>query len=77
MRTASATHRDQTRHQILRVNLLRSTSKVVETVVGARNAGRSLEVYQHRLTPAEFARGDCFVVKSRSPLGLLRRLNLN
>ncbi len=75
MRTEIATHRDQTRHQIVRVNLLRSTAKVVDTVIGAKNADRRLEIHQQRLTPAEFARGDCYIVKSCSPLGAHRRLN--
>lgn len=77
MKTLTATHRDQTRHQIVRVNLLRSTSKVIETVVGARNADRLLEKRKQHLTAAEFARGDCYVVRSCSPLGSLRRLSLN
>ena len=77
MKTLHATHADRTRHQILLVNLLRNTSKVVDTVVGARNADRMLEVHKQHLTGAEFARGDCYVVKSCSPLGSLRRLTLN
>lgn len=77
MKTAMDTHRDHTRHQIVRVNLLRSTSKVVDTVVGARNADRMLELHQQSLTPAAFARGDCYVVKSCSPLGLFRRSSWN
>jgi hypothetical protein len=77
MKTVVATNRDQTRHHIVRVNLLRSTSKIVDTVVGARNADRLLEVHKQHLTAAEFARGDCYVVKSCSPLGSLRRLALN
>ena len=77
MKTEILTHKDKTRHQIVRVNLLRCTSKVIDTVIGARNADRVLEVHQQRLTPAEFARGDCYVVKSCSPLGTFRRLTGN
>ncbi len=77
MKKTTLTHRDETRHEIVRVNLLRSTSKVVDTVVGARKAEQLLEVHKQRLTAAEFARGDCYVVKSCSPLGSLRRSALN
>ena len=77
MKKFSVTHRDETRHQIVRVNLLRSTSKVVETVVGARKAEQLLESHKQHLTAAEFARGDSYVVKSCSPVGSLRRLDLN
>ncbi len=77
MKTAIATHKDHTRHQILRVNLLRSTSKVIDTVVGAKNAARLLEMRNQHLTPAEFARGDSYVVKSCSALGSLRRFAWN
>ena len=77
MKKPTVTHRDETRHQIVRVNLLRSTSKVVDTVIGARKAEQLLEVRKQHLTAAEFARGDCYVVKSCSPLGSLRRLDLN
>jgi hypothetical protein len=74
MKQSTVAHRDETRHQIVRVNLLRSTSKVVDTVVGARKAAQLLEVHQQHLKPAEIARGDSYAVKSLSPLGLLRRL---
>jgi hypothetical protein len=77
MKKLTVTHRDETRHEIVQVNLLRSTSKVVDTVVGARRVGHLLEVHQRRLTPAQIARGDSYAVKSRSPLGSLRRLALN
>lgn len=77
MKKLAVTQRDETRHQIVRVNLLRSTSKVVETVVGAKKAEALLEDRKQHLTAAEFARGDSYIVKSRSPLGSIRRWDLN
>jgi len=73
MKKTAVKHRDGTRHQIVRVNLLRSTSKVIDTVVGTRKAELLLEGYKRDLTPAEIARGDSYVLKSCSPLGSLRR----
>ena len=69
--------KDITRHQIVRVNLLRSTSKVIDTVIGAGKAERLLELRKQHLTGAQIARGDCYVIKSCSPLGELRRLSLH
>ena len=71
------THRDLTRHEIVRLNLLRSAFTVVETVVGANRAERLLELRQRHLTPREFARGDTYTIKSCSHLGILRRLSLH
>ncbi len=68
--------RDGTRHEILRVNPLRNTSQIVETVVGARRADARLERYKKTLTPAQIARGDSYIVRSCSALGSTRRLSL-
>ncbi len=69
--------RDKTRHEVVRVNLLRDTSRIVRTVVGAHNADEKLEAYKKTLTPAQIGRGDSFMVKSCSALGSTRRVVRN